>query len=215
MIRVILADDHAVMRDGLRYILETAGGFEVVGEASDGAATLALAERGAADVLLLDLSMPAPTGIELIRLIKTHAPSLRTLVLTMHAEAQYAARAFKAGATGYLTKDSATTELVEAVGKVAAGGVYVSPSAAESLARTLRAPVETLPHERLSARELDVMRRIVAGWTVTRIASALGLSAKTVSTYKMRILEKMELPHEAALIRYAVRHGLDPGVDDA
>ncbi|MDR8731073.1 LuxR family transcriptional regulator [Burkholderia pseudomultivorans] len=203
------------MRDGLRHILETAGGFEIVGEASDGAATLALAERGVADVLLLDLSMPAPTGIELIRLVKTHAPSLRTLVLTMHAEAQYAARAFKAGATGYLTKDSATAELVEAVGKVAAGGVYVSPSAAESLARTLRTPAETLPHERLSARELDVMRRIVAGQTVTQIASALDLSAKTVSTYKMRILEKMELPHEAALIRYAVRHDLDLGIDDA
>ncbi|QRR06176.1 response regulator transcription factor [Burkholderia sp. MS455] len=215
MIRVILADDHAVMRDGLRHILERAGGFEIVGEASDGPATLALAERSAADVLLLDLSMPAPTGIELIRLVKSHAPSLRTLVLTMHAEAQYAARAFKAGAVGYLTKDSATAELVEAVGKVAAGGVYVSPSAAESLARTLRAPAQTLPHERLSARELDVMRRIVAGQTVTQIASELALSAKTVSTYKTRILEKMELPHEAALIRYAMRHDLDPGVDDA
>ncbi|WP_321783355.1 response regulator transcription factor [Burkholderia pyrrocinia] len=215
MIRVILADDHAVMRDGLRYILEMAGGFEIVGEASDGSATLALAERTAADVLLLDLSMPAPTGIELIRLLKRHAPSLRTLVLTMHTEAQYAARAFKAGATGYLTKDSATTDLVEAVGKVAAGGVYVSPSAAESLARTLHAPAQTLPHERLSARELDVMRRIVAGQTVTQIASELALSAKTVSTYKTRILEKMELPHEAALVRYAVRHDLDPGVDDA
>ncbi|MCA8089302.1 response regulator transcription factor [Burkholderia anthina] len=215
MIRVILADDHAVMRDGLRHILETAGGFEIVGEASDGSATLELAEHRAADVLLLDLSMPAPTGIELIRLVKTRAPSLRTLVLTMHAETQYAARAFKAGATGYLTKDSATAELVEAVGKVAAGGVYVSPSAAESLARTLRAPAETLPHERLSARELDVMRRIVAGQTVTRIASELALSAKTVSTYKTRILEKMDLPHEAALVRYAVRHDLAPGLDDA
>lgn len=215
MIRVILADDHAVMRDGLRYILEMAGGFEIVGEASDGSATLALAERAAADVLLLDLSMPAPTGIELIRLLKRHAPSLRTLVLTMHAEAQYAARAFKAGATGYLTKDSATAELVEAVGKVAAGGVYISPSAAESLARTLRAPATALPHERLSTRERDVMRRIVAGQTVTQIASELALSAKTVSTYKTRILEKMELPHEAALVRYAVRHDLDLGVDDA
>ncbi|AWV03256.1 DNA-binding response regulator [Burkholderia sp. JP2-270] len=215
MIRVILADDHAVMRDGLRHILERAGGFEIVGEASDGPATLALAERSAADVLLLDLSMPAPTGIELIRLVKSHAPSLRTLVLTMHAEAQYAARAFKAGATGYLTKDSATAELVEAVGKVAAGGVYVSPSAAESLARTLRAPAQMLPHERLSARELDVMHRIVAGQTVTQIASELALSAKTVSTYKTRILEKMELPHEAALVRYAMRHDLDPGVDNA
>ena len=215
MIRVILADDHAVMRDGLRHILETAGGFEIVGEASDGSGTLALAERTVADVLLLDLSMPAPTGIELIRLVKRQAPSLRTLVLTMHAETQYAARAFKAGATGYLTKDSATAELVEAVGKVAAGGIYVSPSAAESLAPTLRAPAQVLPHERLSARELDVMRRIVADQTVTQIAFELALSAKTVSTYKTRILDKMALPHEAALIRYAVRHDLDLGADDA
>ncbi|KVV36826.1 LuxR family transcriptional regulator [Burkholderia territorii] len=215
MIRVILADDHAVMRDGLRYILETAGGFEIVGEASDGATTLALAEQRAADVLLLDLSMPAPTGVELIRLVRTRAPSVRMLVLTMHAETQYAARTFKAGATGYLTKDSATAELVEAVTKVAAGGVYVSASAAESLARTMRAPSEMLPHERLSERELDVMRRIVAGQTVTRIAADLTLSAKTVSTYKTRILEKMELPHEAALVRYAMRHDLDFGVDDA
>ncbi|MDP9544415.1 UNVERIFIED_ORG: DNA-binding NarL/FixJ family response regulator [Burkholderia cepacia] len=203
------------MRDGLRHILEMAGGFEIVGEASDGSGTLALAERTVADVLLLDLSMPAPTGIELIRLVKRQAPSLRTLVLTMHAETQYAARAFKAGATGYLTKDSATAELVEALGKVAAGGIYVSPSAAESLARTLRAPAQVLPHERLSARELDVMRRIVAGQTVTQIAFELALSAKTVSTYKTRILDKMALPHEAALIRYAVRHDLDLGADDA
>ncbi|HDR9255566.1 TPA: response regulator transcription factor [Burkholderia vietnamiensis] len=215
MIRVILADDHAVMRDGLRHILETAGGFDIVGEASDGDATLALAERHTADVLLLDLSMPGPTGIDLIRLLKKRSPSLRLLVLTMHAETQYAARAFKAGATGYLTKDSASTALVEAVGKVAAGGVYVSPSAAESLARTLRTPADLLPHERLSARELGVMRRIVAGQTVTRIASELALSAKTVSTYKTRILEKMDLPHEAALVRYAVRHELDLGVGDA
>ena len=211
MIRVILADDHAVMRDGLRYILETAGGFEIVGEASDGSATLALVERGAADVLLLDLSMPAPTGIELIRLVKRHAPSLRTLVLTMHAEAQYAARAFKAGATGYLTKDSATAGNRRG-GRQTAGGVYVARRRPRA-ALTLRTPAAALPHERLSAREFDVMRRIVAGQTVTQIATELALSAKTVSTYKTRILEKMELPHEAALVRYAVRHELDPGGD--
>ena len=212
MIRVILADDHAVMRDGLRYILETAGGFEIVGEASDGSATLALVERGAADVLLLDLSMPAPTGIELIRLVKRHAPSLRTLVLTMHAEAQYAARAFKAGATGYLTKDSATAETVEAVGKVAAGGVYVAVGGREprahaahagrrAAARTaVRARVRRdAPHRRRPDRHADRDR--------TRA------QRKDVSTYKTRILEKMELPHEAALVRYAVRHELDPGGD--
>ena len=163
-------------------------------------------------MLLLDLSMPAPTGIELIRLVKRHAPSLRTLVLTMHAEAQYAARAFKAGATGYLTKDSATAGLVEAVGKRPRAASTWPVGGREPRARCA-APAAALPHERLSAREFDVMRRIVAGQTVTQIATELALSAKTVSTYKTRILEKMELPHEAALVRYAVRHELDPGGD--
>ena len=137
MIRVILADDHAVMRDGLRYILETAGGFEIVGEASDGSATLALVERGAADVLLLDLSMPAPTGIELIRLVKRHAPSLRTLVLTMHAEAQYAARAFNR--RNRLPDEGQRDRRVEAVGKVAAGGVYVAVGGREPRAHAAHA----------------------------------------------------------------------------
>ncbi|MBX4144966.1 response regulator transcription factor, partial [Ralstonia pickettii] len=146
--------------------------------------------------------------------IRDEKPALHVLVLTMHAEQQYAVRAFRAGASGYMTKESASAELVGAVTKVASGGVYVSPSAAESLALTLRAPAAALPHERLSARELDVMRRIVAGQTVTQIATELALSAKTVSTYKTRILEKMQMPHEAALVRYAMRHKLLDETDD-
>ena len=196
MIRVILADDHAVMRDGLRYILETAGGFEIVGEASDGSATLALVERGAADVLLLDLSMPAPTGIELIRLVKRHAPSLRTLVLTMHGGAVRGARV--QGRRNRLPDEGQRDRRARRGGRQGRGRRLREPSAAESLALTLRTPAAALPHERLSAREFDVMRRIVAGQTVTQIATELALSAKTVSTYKTRILEKMELPHEAA-----------------
>ena len=208
MTRVLLADDHALVRDGLRHILKSASGFEVAGEASDSASTIALVRSRAADVLVLDLSMPGRNGIELIRQIKDERPTLRVLVLTMHAEQQYAVRAFKAGASGYLTKESASAELVAAVTKVAAGGVYVSLAMAERFAQSLNEPVDTLPHQRLSDREFDVFRRIAAGQTISEIAQELCVSAKTVSTYKSRILEKMQMPHDTALVRYAIRHKL-------
>jgi DNA-binding NarL/FixJ family response regulator len=199
---------HALVRDGLRHILRGASGFEVAGEASDSATTVALARSTPADVLVLDLSMPGRNGIDLIKQIKDEHPALRILVLTMHAEQQYAVRAFKAGASGYLTKESASAELVAAVTKVAAGGVYVSLSMAERLAQTLNEPVGDLPHQRLSDREFEVFCRIATGETITQIAQALSVSVKTVSTYKTRILEKMQMPHEAALVRYAMRHKL-------
>jgi DNA-binding NarL/FixJ family response regulator len=208
MIRVIIADDHTLVRDGLRRILESAHDFEVVGEGCDGATTLALARERDAKVLVLDLSMPGRSGVELIKQIKDEKPALRILVLTMHAEQQYAVRAFKAGASGYLTKESASAELVSAVTKVATGGVYVSMAMAERFAQSLNEPADTLPHQRLSDREFEVFRRIAAGETITEIAQALCVSAKTVSTYKVRILEKMQMPHEAALVRYALRHKL-------
>jgi DNA-binding NarL/FixJ family response regulator len=208
MIRVLIADDHTLVRDGLRHILQSASGFEVAGEANDGPSTVALVRSVPAQVIVLDLSMPGRTGVELIKQIKTEVPALRILVLTMHAEHQYAVRAFKAGAAGYLTKESASAELVAAVTKVAAGGVYVSLSMAESLAQSLTEPADTLPHQRLSDRELDVFRRLSAGQTLSEIAEALCVSAKTISTYKTRILEKMQMPHDVALIRYAVRHKL-------
>jgi DNA-binding NarL/FixJ family response regulator len=211
MIKVLLADDHAMMRDGLRHVLERAGGFQVAGEASDSATTIALVRAQPTEtpeVLVLDLSMPGRNGLELIAQIKEERPVLRILVLTMHAEQQYAVRAFKAGASGYLTKDSASTELVSAVTKVASGGVYISMAMAERFAQSLHEPTDTLPHQRLSDREFDVFRRIAAGETISEIAQALCVSAKTVSTYKVRILEKMQMPHEAALVRYAIRHGL-------
>jgi DNA-binding NarL/FixJ family response regulator len=208
MTRVLLADDHALVRDGLRHILKSASGFEVAGEASDSASTIALVRSRAAYVLVLDLSMPGRNGIELIRQIKDERPTLRVLVLTMHAEQQYAVRAFKAGASGYLTKESASAELVAAVTKVAAGGVYVSLAMAERFAQSLNEPVDNLPHQRLSDREFDVFRRIAAGQTISEIAQELCVSAKTVSTYKSRILEKMQMPHDTALVRYAIRHKL-------
>ncbi|WP_118184325.1 response regulator transcription factor [Paraburkholderia phosphatilytica] len=214
MIKVLIADDHTLVREGLRHILRTASGFDVVGEASDGITTIALVRTTPADVLVLDLSMPGRNGVELIRQIKDEKPELRILVLTMHAEQQYAVRAFKAGASGYLTKESASDELVGAVSKVAAGGVYVSLTMAERFAQSLNEPADTLPHQRLSDREFDVFRRIAAGETITEIAHELCVSTKTVSTYKTRILEKMQMPHEAALVRYAMRHKLFDDQDE-
>lgn len=214
MIRVLIADDHTLVRVGLLHILQAASGFEVVGEANDGASTIALIRDTAADVLVLDLSMPGRNGIELIKQIKDEKPPLRILVLTMHAEQQYAVRAFKAGASGYLTKEGASAELVAAVTKVAAGGVYISLSLAERFAQSLTEPADALPHQRLSDREFDVFRRIAAGQTISEIAQELCVSSKTVSTYKMRILEKMQMPHEAALVRYAIRHKLFGGNDE-
>jgi DNA-binding NarL/FixJ family response regulator len=206
--KVLIADDHALVRDGLRHILTNAVGFEVAGEASDGISTIALARSTEAQVLVLDLSMPGRSGVELIKQIKEEKPALRILVLTMHAEQQYAARAFKAGASGYLTKESASAELVAAVSKVAAGGVYVSLAMAERFAQSLSEPADALPHQRLSNREFEVFRRLCAGESISDIGEALCVSAKTVSTYKARILDKMRMPHEAALVRYAVRHQL-------
>jgi DNA-binding NarL/FixJ family response regulator len=214
MTRVLIADDHALVRDGLRHILEGASGFEVVGEANDSPSTVALIRERAADVLVLDLSMPGRNGVELIKQIKEEKATLRILVLTMHAEQQYAVRAFKAGASGYLTKESASAELVAAVTKVAAGGVYVSLAMAERFAQSLNEPTDLLPHQRLSDREFDVLKRIATGQTITEIAAELCVSAKTVSTYKTRILEKMQMPHDAALVRYAMRHKLVSDEDD-
>ncbi|HWT36872.1 MAG TPA: response regulator transcription factor, partial [Paraburkholderia sp.] len=172
---------------------------------------VALIRATDAHVLVLDLSMPGRNGIDLIRQIKDEKPALRILVLTMHAEQQYAVRAFKAGASGYMTKESASAELVGAVTKVAAGGVYVSLAMAERFAQNLNEPAEALPHQRLSDREFDVFRRIVTGQTITEIAHDLCLSVKTVSTHKTRILEKMQMPNENGLVRYAIRHKL---IDD-
>ena len=213
MIRVMIADDHAVVRDGLRHILERAGGFEIVAEAADGGEVPRLARESAPELLLLDLSMPGRSGLELIRLLRAERPALRILVLTMHAEEQYVMRAFRAGAAGYLTKESAATELLNAIAKVAAGGTYVSQAIAEKLAAGLQEAQE-VPHLRLSDREMEVYRRLVAGEALVDIAVALCVSAKTVSTYKMRIMEKLELANDAALVRYAIHHRLFDEADD-
>lgn len=214
MTNVLIADDHELVREGLHRILLNSRRFDVVGEAGDGPATLTLVRSTPAQVLVLDLSMPGRDGLDLIRQIRKERPALRVLVLTMQTEQQYAVRAFKAGASGYLSKGCAASELVAAVSKVAAGGVYVSVSMAERYAQDLSEPSEPLPHQRLTDREFDVFRRIAVGDTISRIAMDLCLSAKTVSTYKARILDKMQMPHEAALVRYAVNQKLFDDEDD-
>jgi DNA-binding NarL/FixJ family response regulator len=208
MNRILIADDHPLIREGIRHILLDASGFDVVGEACDAASTIALVRSTDADILILDLSMPGRNGVDTIRLAKELKPALHILVLTMHGEHQYAVRAFKAGASGYLTKESASGELLGALAKIASGGVYMSLAMAECFARNLHEPAEELPHQRLSDREFDVFRRIAAGETIGEIAAELCVSTKTVSTYKARILDKMQMPHGAALVRYAVRHKL-------
>ncbi|MBY4724189.1 MULTISPECIES: response regulator transcription factor [Burkholderia] len=214
MIRVLIADDHALVRDGLRHILQNASGFEVAGEACDSTSTIARVRDTPANVLVLDLSMPGRNGVELIRQIKDEQPALQILVLTMHAEQQYAVRAFRAGASGYMTKESASAELIAALTKIAAGGVYVSLTMAEQFAQSLNEPTDLLPHQRLSDREFDVFRRVTIGESISEIAEALCVSVKTVSTYKTRILEKMQMPNDTALVRYAMRHKLFDDPDE-
>ncbi|HEX2830457.1 MAG TPA: response regulator transcription factor [Burkholderiales bacterium] len=208
MIRVLLADDHAIVRTGLREILESTSDIEVAAEAGNGTEALNAVRARDFDVAVLDLSMPGRSGIELIKLVKDERPKLRVLVLTMHSEEQYAVRALRAGASGYLTKESAADELVAAVRRIASGGAYVSPETAQRLVLDTSAPGAQLPHARLSNREFEVFRMIVAGKSVTDIGAALNLSVKTISTHKARILEKMGFASQAELVRYAVEHRL-------
>jgi DNA-binding NarL/FixJ family response regulator len=207
MIRVLLADDHGLVREGLRGILSRGADIEVAAEAATGDEVLALVRRQHFDVALLDLSMPGLSGIALIKRLKAEKPKLRILVLSMHGEAQYAARALKAGASGYLTKDSAASQLLGAIRKIAAGGVQISETAAAQLIGASTGS-DAPPHEALSDREYEVLRQIVAGRTVTDIADALSVSVKTISTHKARILQKLNLAGTADLVRYAIEHGL-------
>lgn len=208
MIRVLLADDHAIVRAGLREILTSTGDIAVAAEATNGHEVLERVRAADFDVAVLDMSMPGRSGIELIKQVKREKPKLRILVLTMHSEEQYAVRTLRAGASGYLTKDSATEQLVAAIRRIAAGGAYVSAETAEQLARDAVPRTDAAPHTLLSDREFQVFRMIVDGKSVGAIARQLSLSVKTVSTHKTRILEKMGLANQAELIRYALEHKL-------
>ncbi|TAN52624.1 MAG: response regulator transcription factor [Betaproteobacteria bacterium] len=207
MIRVLLADDHTLVREGLKQLLSAAPGIAVAGEAGDGDAALALVRAHDYDVAVLDMSMPGLAGIDLIKRVKLEKPRLPVLVLSMHGEQQYAVRALKAGAAGYLTKDSAATQLVSVIRKIAAGGVHISEATAAQLVGSPAAG-DAPPHTRLSDREFEIFRLLVAGAGVSDIAGRLHLSVKTVSTHKTRILQKMEMDSAAALVRYAVEKKL-------
>ena len=203
MIRVLLADDHEIVRDGLKRILGATGEVEVAGEAKDGDEALALVKAHDYDLAVIDMSMPGLAGLDLIKRLKLEKPTLRLLVLSMHGEQQYAARALKAGASGYLNKDSAAGQLLGAIRKVAAGGVHVGEAAAASLVQASRAP-----HEKLTDREFEVLRLLAGGRSPTEVADQLRLSVKTVSTHKANIQLKLGLGGTADLVRYALEQKL-------
>lgn len=207
-IRIFIADDHPIVRQGLRRIVETDPGLVISGEAGDAAALFAALQTTATDLVLLDVSMPGGLFLETLRDLRARHPSIRVLVLSVHPEDQWAERALRAGASGYLTKDHSPDQLLEAIRRVYRGGKYVSPTLAERLATHLDAGVQRAPHELLSDREFEVMRRLGSGLTVSQIATELAISAKTVSTYRARILEKMAVATNAELVRYAARYGL-------
>jgi DNA-binding NarL/FixJ family response regulator len=209
MIRILVADDHTIVREGLKAILERAGDFEVVAEAATGAEAVERARASRPDVVLLDVSMPGRDGLETAKDLKRQNPKVRILMLTFHPEDLFAVRCLKEGADGYMTKDAAPQQLVEAIRRIQRGGKYVSPNLAERLAFQLDGELDRPAHEILSDREFDVLRRIGSGKTVGEIGAELHLSVKTISTYRARILEKMNLRNNAEIIRYAVEQGLD------
>ena len=210
MIRVLLVDDHILVRQGLRRLLEEAPDIKVVGEAGSGQETLGLIAKTPCSLLLLDISLPDRSGLDVLKDVHALHPHLPVLVLSLYPEEQYAIRALRAGAAGYLMKAAAATELLEAVRRTGKGGKYITPTVAEKLATTFQNHrTETqLPHEQLSDREFEVLERIAKGLAVAEISKNLGLSPKTISTYRSRILLKMGLKNSAELMRYAFEHQL-------
>ncbi len=209
-IHVLIADDHAIVRQGLKQILSETDDLVVAGEADDGVEAIQLARQQEWNVFLLDVSMPNRNGIDTLKQLKKEFPKLPVLILSMHPEEQYAVRALKAGASGYLTKQSAPEQLVTAIRQVAGGRKYVSPTVAMQLADAIAndSDSEQPPHELLSDREYEVLKLIATGRTLTQIAEELNLAVATISTFRDRILTKLGLASTAELIRYGLEHGL-------
>lgn len=213
MIKILIADDHAILRAGLKHLLSEYPDIVVAGEASNGQEALLKVRTESWDVVVLDMTMPGKSGIELIKQLKQLAPKLPILILSMHKEDVYAVRALKAGAAGYLCKDNAEDQLVSALRKVADGGLYINAAVAEKLAVGMLQGdmLDELPHTRLSDREYQIFQLIAVGESLTDIAQKLNLSVKTVSTHKTHVMEKMGCANVAELIRYVIRHDLLPG----
>jgi two-component system invasion response regulator UvrY len=208
MIRVLIADDHPLIRRGLRQILSETSDIVVAGEAEDCASALHRLSKKKYDVVILDISMPGRGGIDVLTRIKDKNPNLPVLILSIHPEEQYAIRAIRVGASGYLTKNCEPDELLRAVRKVASGGKYIQETVAQKLAIDISSKTSNPPHDSLSNREYEVLRKIAAGKTVSVIASEMSLSVKTISTYRTRILEKMNMRNSAELTRYCFEHNL-------
>ena len=208
MIKILIADDHAVVREGLKQIVQETHDIVVNGEAANGHEVLQLMDKDDWDVVLLDINMPGRSGLDVLKQLRAEKPGLPVLMLTMYPEEQYSVRALRAGASGYLTKESVPDELISAIRKVSAGRKYISSSLAEKLAYDLDLDKEAPVHESLSDREYEVLCMIAQGDTVKDIADKLCLSIKTISTYRSRILEKMHMKKNAELMHYAIKHGL-------
>ncbi len=208
MIRILIADDHSIVRQGLKQIVSECPGMVVAGEAESGQEVLELVRKDDFDVAIVDIAMPARGGLEILRDLKAEKPSMKVMVLSMYSEEQYAIRSLRDGASAYLTKGSAPDELVQAIRAVAEGKRYITPAVAERMATYIEMDSERPPHEKLSDRELQVLVLLGSGRSVGDIAGELSLSVKTISTYRTRILEKTGMETTAQLIKYAVQHDL-------
>ena len=207
MIRILIADDHAIVRGGLKQIIATTTDIVAAGEATHGAEVIDKVRQAGLDLLLLDMTMPGLSGIDLVRRVRGDKPGLPILVLSMHNEGQVVSRALRAGAAGYVTKDSDPEILLSAIRKVAMGGRFIDPALVDAMVFDM-GDNDKAPHESLSDREFEVLGRIVAGEAIGEIGASLNLSAKTISTHKMRLMQKLGVDNNADLIRYALRHGL-------
>jgi DNA-binding NarL/FixJ family response regulator len=208
MIKIMIADDHTIVREGLKQILAETRDLEVAGEASSGQEAIRKVKANRYDLLLLDISLPGMSGLDVLKQIKCLKPSLPILILSMYPEEQYAIRTLRAGASGYLTKESASLELIEAIRRVASGRKYITTSLAEKIAVDWETARDALPHEDLSDREYQILCLIASGKTVKEVSNALALSVKTVSTHRSRILNKMNMKNNAQLTHYAIKHNL-------
>lgn len=208
VIKVLIADDHAIVREGLKQILADTKDIVVAGHAENGNEAIKLSREDLCDVLLLDISMPDRSGIEVLKQVKKESPQIAVLMLSMHREDQYAIRSLKAGASGYLNKQSAPAELVNAIRQVASGRKYISAALAQELANQINDNHEVPLHETLSDREYQTLTMIASGKTVSDIAAELVLSVKTISMYRSRLLQKMKLRHNAELTHYAIKNHL-------